>query len=249
MSVMRKLFLHVGFAKCGSTSLQAAMSQAPEIVFPQSGNHGGEHLALALTLRGLDDWTRQYFDEDWVTSGQAGLLEEIQNSSGTVMLSSERLAAMSETEIEDVRAMFPDFEIHVILVRRDLTRYHSSTWRHAVFRHDYAEPYETFLEHRKNFTFGEAEAKFRAFFPVHVFNMDAPDYAEQLGGLTGTVVAFTHANIGVPMELAKLLSDTHRLLGSTEFKKCFDSAAKNHMLEVWSGQASVTLDHMDAPLF
>lgn len=246
---MRKLFLHVGYAKCGSTSLQAALSVAPNIVFPKSGNHGGEHLAFALTIRGIDDWTRQYFDDSWVEREQASMMAEIESSIDTVMISSERLAAMTPAEIEQVIDMFGEFEVHVVFVRRDIQRYFSSTWRHAVFRHDYGESYEAFLDYFKNFTFGEAETKFRRYFPVHSFDMEAPHYAEKIGALLETTVEIPRANVGVPMELAELLQKTHVLLGSKEFKKRFDAETKNSMLRTWNGHATTEIEPINTPLF
>jgi hypothetical protein len=246
---MRKLFLHVGFAKCGSTSLQVALSEAPRIVFPKSGNHVGEHLALALTLRGIDDWTRQYFDESWVEHGMAGTVAEIKSSTETVVLSSERLAAMSEDEISVVKAIFPDFDIQIILVRREEQRFLSSTWRHAVFHHDFGESYEKFLEPGRVLDFDNVVSKFGKHFPVHSFDMEAPDYATSLGALIGTTIEIPHANVGVPLELAQLLQRTHALLGTEEFKKRFDSDTKEAMLAVWTGRATAKIEPINANLF
>lgn len=246
---MRKLFLHVGYAKCGSTSLQEALSAAPNIVFPKSGNHGGEHLAFALTIRGIDDWTRQYVDAAWVECKQAGMIAEIEATTETVVLSSERLAAMSSEEIERLADMFGDFEVHIVFIRRDIQRYISSTWRHAVFRHDYGESYEAFVNHFKNFTFGDAETKFRRYFPVHSLDMEDPNYVEKIEQLLGTKVTISHSNVGVPMEFAKLLQMTHVLLGSEEFKKRFDSKTKRLMLDVWNGRATTEIESIDASLF
>lgn len=246
---MRKIFLHVGFPKCGSTSLQAALADAPNILFPKSGNHGGEHLALALTLRGLDDWTAQFFNADWVRQNQEQLMDEVRASESTVVLSSERLAAMKHSEIEDFKALFPNFDIHVIVVRREVTKYLSSTWRHAVYRHDYGETYETFLIGFREFSFGNVEDKFKQHFTVHDFDMTAPDYTSRLGALIGTTIEIPKANVGVPLEFAKLLQTTHALLGTREFQKRFDAKTKKEMLEVWSGRATVTIDPMTAPLF
>lgn len=246
---MRKLFLHVGFAKCGSTSLQTALMKAPNIVFPKCGNHGGEHLAFALAIRGIDDWTRQYFDDEWIQLGLAGQMEEIRSSQDTVVLSSERLAAMSEAEIVKVSEMFPDFDIQVIIVKRDVQRYLSSTWRHAVYHHDYCETYETFLERFKDFSFGNAEEKFSSFFPVHCLDVEAPDFPQSIGNLLKTTVEFSHTNVGVSLEFANILQKTHALLGSVEFKKRFDAATKELMLDVWRGQSTVEIEPLDAILF
>lgn len=246
---MRKLFLHAGFAKCGSTSLQAALSVAPGIVFPKAGNHGGEHLALALALRGIDDWTRQFFDEAWVAEGLAGIMRDIRAGSQTVVLSSERLAALTEDEIARLQSLFPDFTIAVILVRRDLERYLSSTWRHAVFRHDFGESYDAFRERFRSFRFDDAGVRFGRHFPVHEVDMDAPGYAAALGTLIGTTLEIPRANVGVPMGLAVLLQQTHALLGTAEFTRRFDARTKAGMLAVWTGEKTVRIDPMTAPLF
>lgn len=246
---MRKLFLHAGFAKCGSTSLQAALSVAPGIVFPKSGNHGGEHLALALALRGVDDWTRQFFDEAWAAEGLAGIMREIRADSQTVVLSSERLAALSEAEIARLRALFADFSIEVILVRRDLERYLSSTWRHAAFRHDFGESYDAFRDRFRSFRFDDAGARFGQHFKVHEYDMDAPGHAAALGALIGTTLVMPRANVGVPMGLATLLQQTHARLGTAEFTRRFDARTKAGMLAVWTGDKTVRIDPMTAPLF
>lgn len=206
-------------------------------------------MALALTLRGIDNWTRQFFDEAWVELGHAGLMGEIQSSTDTVILSSERLAAMGKDEIEALKALFFDFEIHVIMVRRDVQCYLSSTWRHAVYRHDFAESYEDFLKRFDNFSFDDAKSRFGEHFEVHDFNMDAPDYATALGTLLGTTIDIPSANVGVPMEFAQLLQRTHVLLGSEEFEKCFNASIKKSMLDVWSGRTNAKIKPMTAPLF
>lgn len=246
---MRKLFIHVGFAKCGSTSLQAALSNALGIVFPESGNHGGEHLALALRLRGIDDWTRKFFDETWVEEGMAGIMAEIASTTDSVVLSSERLIAMSGAQIATLKELFPNFNIQIIIVQRDIDRYLNSTWRHAVFHHDLAESYDVFLERFKNFNFGSAAHKFSQYFTTHSFDMEADDYVEMVGALIGTSLEIPRANVGVPMELAKLLQHTHTLMGSEEFKKRFDTKTKARLLEVWRGEVAVEIEPMDVCLF
>jgi hypothetical protein len=246
---MRKLFLHVGLAKCGSTSLQAALSSATGILFPRAGNHGGEHLAFALHIRGIDAWTHQYFDETWVETETTRLMDEIHSGSGTVVLSSERLAACSPEEIARIAAILAGFDVHVIIVGRDVTSYLNSTWRHAVFFHDYGESYETFVNLRKDLSFAEVDEAFGAVFPVHRFRMDAPDYIEKISALLGTNLDISRLNVGVPMAFAELLQKIHALLGSEEFKKRFNAETKEAMLAVWNGEATTQIAAMDTILF
>jgi hypothetical protein len=233
---MRKLFLHVGFAKCGTTSLQTALSAAPGILFPTSGNHGGEHLAFALHIRGIDEYTSQYFDASWVDREYACLIEELHSGNDTVVLSSERLAACTQGEVERIAAALSHFEVHVLIVRREIESYINSIWRHAVFYHAFGESFEIFSHRFKNFTFDQNEKVFTAFFPVHWFSMDAPNYAEEVGALLGTSLDISRLNMGIPMLFAELLQKTHALLGSEEFKKRFDAEVKVTMLAVWNGE-------------
>ena len=246
---MKKIFLHVGFAKCGSTSLQAALSRAPGILFPTSGNHGGEHLAFILGIRGIDDWTRQYFNESWVERENIRLMTEIHEGIGTIVLSSERLAASTPLEIERIGRVLAGFEVHIVIVKRDIQKYLNSTWRHAVFFHDFGESYDSFVSRFENFSFGDIESKFSQFFQVHCFNMDSPQYLDDIGGLLGTKLDIEHLNVGVPMDFAKLLQKTHSLLGSRDFKERFSFETKQSMLAMWNGEGIREMDSLDVDLF
>ncbi len=246
---MRKLFLHVGFAKCGSTSLQHALTKAPGIFYPKSGNNAGEHLSLPLFIRGVDEWTRQFFDEAWVAENHKALMEEIASSTGDVALSSERLAAMTLDEISCLPLLFPKFEIHILFVKRSVEKYLKSTWRHAGTRHDVAEDYDTFFERTKNFSLGDAQKKFSPLFPVHTFDMDSPDYSQNIGKLLSTTIELPQSNVGVPFQFAQFLQKTHVLLGSRRFKEIYDPQTKREMLAVELGQATMEIDKFNVNLF
>ena len=222
---------------------------APNIVFPKSGNHGGEHLAFALKIRGIDDWTRKFFQEDWVEAGMAGILQEISESTASVVISSERLAGLSPEEIRHVVDLFPDFEKHVIIVRRDVEKYLRSTWRHAVYRHDFAKSFESFAEHMAKFEFGQANEKFEADFEIHNFVMEDSDYVTSLESLLETTLIFPHSNEGVPFEFASHLQKLHVMLGSEKFKKVFDANTKAQMLNAWNGKQTTVIDPFNVPLF
>ena len=245
----RQLFLHVGIAKCGSTSLQAALSSTTGVLYPTSGRHGGEHLAFALRIRGVDNWTSQFFDQSWVDTENTRLMQEIQAGTGVLVMSSERLAASTREEIERIADVLSGFEVRIIIVKRDLDSYIKSTWRHSVFFHDLAEGYEAFVDRFKDFTFDEIEDRFRAIFPLHCFNLDAPNYGEEIGALLGTKLNIPIQNVGVPMALAELLQKTHALLGTEEFKKRFDAETKQSMLDVWNGTTKRLIQALDAVLF
>lgn len=246
---MRKLFLHVGFAKCGSTSLQEALSQAPGILYPKAGRHGAEHLSLPLKMRGIDDWTRQFFDDAWVEVQHRAMMEEISSTSLNVAISSERLAALTPAQITILPELFPNFDIRIILVRRSREKYLNSTWRHAVFFHDYGHTYEAFLEKMCGFDFGNTEEKFNKVFATHIYDLDSAGFPDDLAELMETKLDFPTSNVGVPFDLAKLLQETHALLGSQSFKKVYDMRTKKTMLAVKNGEKTVKVEPISAPLF
>ena len=130
-----------------------------------------------------------------------------------------------------------------------MERFLSSLWRHAVFEHDYGETFESFPEKFTNFRFGDVAVKFSRHFPVHEFDMDAPDYVKSLETLIQTELEIPHANIGVPLDFAKLLQRNHSLLGTEKFQIRFDYETKVHMLEVWKGNTSVEIKPPLAILF
>ncbi len=247
---MPKLFLHVGFAKCGSTSLQDALKVAPHIYYPRSGVNGSEHLGLALKIRGIDDWTRQFFDETWVNQQNTALQLELKNKKNEpIVLSSERLAAMSEQEISSIKTMLASFQVELVIVKRQRDAYLKSTWRHAVFYHDYALSYEEFYSKMGNFSFDGAIEKFKKHFLVHVFDLDDPDYEKHLNHLLGTKITLPKSNVGVPSGFASLLQQTHALMGSQKFKSVYDMPTKQSMLSAFHGSVKHSIDPIDAPLF
>ncbi|RKQ70175.1 hypothetical protein [Oceanibaculum indicum] len=245
----RKILLHVGYPKCGSTSLQEALTQAEGIIFPASGRHGGEHLALPLHVKGLDSWTAQWFSQEWVDTQHAALLAEIEAASGTVVLSSERLASCSPEQVEKLDEMLDGWQVEVVIVTRQIDKFFDSLWRHAVFRHDYADNKQHMIENMPKFSFEHARKVFSPHFPVHMLDMDSPDYEDRLSALFGAPIKVGHANVGVPAALAELLQTNHRLMGSARFKAAFPYAVKEAMRAAMAGEVTPETDPFDVPIF
>lgn len=244
----RKILLHVGFPKCGSTSLQEALIKAEGINFPCAGRHGSEHLSLPLHVKGLDPWTAQWFSQEWVETQHAALLAEIKAASGTVVLSSERLASCSPEQVAMLDAMLEGWPVEIVIVTRQIDKFLDSLWRHAVFRHDYAESKQTMLQDMSDFSFDETFETFASFFPVRMLNMDSPDYEASLSDLFGVPIALDRANVGVPAALAELLQANHRLMGSARFKAAFPYEVKEAMRAAMAGEVLPDIDPFDTPV-
>jgi hypothetical protein len=246
---LRNLYLHVGHPKCGSTSLQESLKSTPDLLYPKSGVNGAEHLSLPLYIKGIDEWTGQFFDQEWVKIQHQLMLQEIAASDLDVFVSSERLASMSDAQIRNLKELFPGFNIIIIIVKRDIEKYLNSTWRHAVYNHDYAEDYDDFMRNMQRYSFDDCEKRFSEYHRLCVFDMDSDEYPKNLGKLLHTEIVLPKSNVGVPLEFAKLLQLNHKLMGSKKFKEIFDYEEKKKMLDVLYGQTEVQVDDMNVNLF
>lgn len=227
-----RIFIHVGYAKCGSTSLQEALRDGSGVFFPSAGTNipAAEHISLPLFLKGIDDWTRQFISDEWVQTQHSMMMEQIAQSDQTVFLSSERLASLDPSQMEAMKELFIGHDVKIIVIVRDREKFLNSTWRHAVFHHDYAVDYESFLKKMRHFEFGSIVSKFRKYFPVHLFNMDDDGFENGIKDLTGAQFTFGKANVGVPLKLAELLQQQHALIGTALFKEIFPQPIKDRML-------------------
>jgi hypothetical protein len=227
-----KLFVHVGYAKCGSTSLQEALRDGTGILYPRSGrlSQQAEHLSLPLHLKGIDDYTRQWVSNEWVQTQHAALMREISESDKTVIVSSERLASLQPDQITQMAHLFEPYDTRIVVLYRDRENYLNSTWRHAVYNHDYAVDYPTFQRQTGGFDFNAIISLFEKHFPVFMFNIDDVGCDQNIMALTGASFSLRRVNVGVPFELAELLQRQHVLLGSQTFKAIFTRAVKTTML-------------------
>ena len=141
---MKKIILHVGYPKCASTSLQAALYGLPNITYPRRGLNLHEHLAVPLKLKGLDAWTAKWFSQEWVDSEFEALIQEVKSASGVVVISSERLADITPSQIDELMTCFGNVEMEALVLYRPKDDFVRSMWRHEVFRHDLAEPFDVF---------------------------------------------------------------------------------------------------------
>ena len=243
------IFIHIGYPKCGSTSLQEAFAVNNQIFYPRAGILAGfEHLALALKLKGVDAWTSQFVSNNWVEEQQRLLEISLRASDKTKVLSSERLASLNPSQISDLRQMFPDEDVQIVIVVRDLENYISSTWRHAVFYHDYHVPYQQFRVRMAKFNFESIVPAFSKYFPVHIFNMDEENYSNNLEKLIGAPLTLPKSNVGIPKDLACALQEAHATFGSPLFKRLFTRQVKEEARRI-KEHGAVPIDVFDVPLF
>jgi hypothetical protein len=240
---MKKLFIHAGFAKCGSTSLQDFMITQNQILYPKSGINGAEHISLPLKVMGIDSYTLQFYQEQWVEANHKAMIEEINDSEyQTILISSERISGFSKSQALELKEIFQAYEVEIVFVKRSLADYQSSTWRHLVFKHDYAESFEHFKANSKNFSFDSTIEAFSAIFPVHIFNIDDQDYEKNLSVLLDCNINLGRSNTGISLEFANFLQSTHQRVGSSTFKKIFTKQAKDYLQNAFNSKSLNSID-------
>ncbi|MEI6799635.1 MAG: hypothetical protein WCO04_10550 [Pseudomonadota bacterium] len=240
------IYIHVGFPKCGSTSIQRSIRSGSGIFYPRAGTHGrdSEHISLALFLTGIDSYTRKFLSDEWVEWQHRLMMKQIGLSGQNVFLSSERLAALNDQQIRTLKSVFYNHDVEIVFVVRDREKYFRSTWRHLVFTHDYPNDYDFFREKMNNFDFDTVIAKFRKEFPVHVFSLDDEGLERGIKNLTGANFTLLTENSGCPFSLAQELQRFHSLIGTAVFKDTFTSAVKQK-LKVSMLTASSVAVHTD----
>lgn len=246
-----KLFIHVGYAKCASTSLQEALRDGTGILYPRAGRlfPEAEHLSLPLHLKGIDDYTRQWVSDEWLERQHASLMQEISESDKPVVVSSERLASLQPDQIARMAQLFEPHDTRIIILHRDREKYLNSTWRHVVYNHDYAVDYGSFQQLFARFQFGEISPLFEEHFPVSTFNIDDTGFDRQIMELTGATFSLGRVNAGVPFELAEVLQRQHVALGSKTFKAIFTPDVKAAMLASWQSLSRPAIDPFTVPVF
>ncbi len=147
----RRVFLHVGSPKTGTTFLQEVLwahkEQAAEQGLLLPLERFNDHYLASLDLRGVAG--RPEHPSRAVGSWDA-LVAEARRWSGNVLVSHELFASASAAQAQRAVASFgEETEVHVVLTARDLVRQMSAEWQEHV-------------KHRSTKTFGEFIADVRA---------------------------------------------------------------------------------------
>lgn len=246
----QKLLLHVGYAKSGSTSLQSALLTAENVYYPKSGRLAdNEHLSLALKLKGVDDWTSQYVDQDWVEREHASMLQEIAGVNRPIALSSERLMDLTADQKRLCKAIFSGFDIEVVALTRSKENWLKSTWRHAVYWHDFAVPWEAFADANRDFDMAVAPNAFRSLFQVHEVCIEQENWIEQLECIYGTKLDIAQENLGIAFSAANFLQKLHVELGTKKYREYFTTERKKDFASLFQVEEDPTVETFDVPLF
>jgi hypothetical protein len=128
----RRVFLHIGTPKSGTTYLQEQLALNRDLIATQGVSYPdtrtGNHFEAALDL----------IEEQWagqreVARGQwQALVSEARKSPGDVLISHEILAAAKPDQVRTAMAAFADDDVHVVLTARDLGRQIPAEWQEKV---------------------------------------------------------------------------------------------------------------------
>jgi hypothetical protein len=140
----RRVFLHIGTPKSGTTYLQDKLALNRDLVAGQGvaypDTRTGNHFEAALDL----------IEERWagqreVARGQwAALVAEARRAPGDVLVSHEILAAATPAQVATAMAAFADDEVHLVLTARDLARQIPAEWQENI-KHRGRQPFAKFM--------------------------------------------------------------------------------------------------------
>ncbi|WP_444924270.1 hypothetical protein ACJJH9_03130 [Microbulbifer sp. DLAB2-AF] len=252
---MKRLIIHVGMPKCASTSIQQAVKNSKEVYFPESGVHDTEHLAIPLKIKGVDDWTRQWFDDEWAENEFQKIINEIcelkfKDSINTIFLSSERLADCNEIQLSKLVSYFPDFDIEFLLIRRDKDAFIKSNWRHAVFRHDLSDSFDSFYKKMLKCDLDFFYNRFKSSYKIKLLDIDCKDWVKELSTFIGaTNLVLNNENVSASFECCKMLSLMHRELGTDMFQSFFNHERKVEFSELFKSPKKKSITQFTDPIF
>jgi hypothetical protein len=142
--VTRKIYLHVGAPKTGTTYLQnrlylnRAELSRNGIDYPvglHADMFGAAVDLIEQTWGGQSDEAVGYWD---------ALVRRVKRTRGTVVISHEILASASPAQIERVMADLGRFEVHIVYTARDLARQVPAEWQERI-KHRATTHYGTYL--------------------------------------------------------------------------------------------------------
>lgn len=244
-----KIILHIGYPKCASTSLQAALHACESIKFSRFGLHHYEHLAVPLKLKGLDSWTAQWFTQEWVDSEFDALVQDVKGSNQTVVISSERLADITLEQIDFLRSLFhQNVDIEILMLYRPKDAFVKSMWRHEVFRHDLSESYDDFSRKFESFDMLNAANHLKPHVHLNLLDISSEGWQEELSDILGARVNLTQENVGANFMCCELLQKIHVASGSSKFKSYFTHERKQEFSKLFEKDQLGGLDEFIVPI-
>lgn len=130
----RRVFIHVGSPKTGTTFLQNVLWRQRELAAEQGlllpMERFADHYLASLDVRGLSGRSEH---PPRAVGMWARMVAEAESWPGTTLISHELFAAATEEQAADALAAFaPDTEVHVVLTARDLVRQIPAEWQEHV---------------------------------------------------------------------------------------------------------------------
>lgn len=188
METKKKLIVHVGYSKCGSTTIQDTLAANYRdllehgIMFPES-------------LTAAPAWLRFFWEKNLpVTYPQAKVSKRFQvfsaalrdelngSSASTVILSDEGLISLSEESMREFKEFlvseFPNFEIHIVMIVRGPVSFFTSRCQQFISDRYFDKiGIQEFLDGR-SVTTGESRADTKAMNPVSFYSKPISLYDE-----------------------------------------------------------------------
>lgn len=141
----RRVFLHVGTPKSGTTYLQDRLKLNRDGIAQQGVTYlptrGGDHFQAALDLI-QERWAGEL---DGAKGQWAALVSEARRTRGDVLISHEILAVAKPAHVKRAMRDFADDEVHVIVTARDLARQIPAEWQEKV-KHRGRRTFAEFLD-------------------------------------------------------------------------------------------------------
>jgi len=143
--MVRRLYLHIGAPKTGTTFLQSVLWEGRER-WPESGvayplADPKEHFRATGELRGLD-WGGDV-EDTWAGAWRT-VATRLQTSFGDAVFSHELLAGATPEEVARIAATFPHHELHIVLTLRSIPAMLASDWQEQV-KHRHTASWEQYL--------------------------------------------------------------------------------------------------------
>ncbi|MBZ0294051.1 MAG: hypothetical protein K8L99_15930 [Anaerolineae bacterium] len=124
----RKLYLHIGYHKTGTTAIQTALVQENQLFldhgyhYPQTGLQGRGHANLAWEVRHFRRFSR-------VNGTLADVIKNIERvAAPRVIISSEEFCKCNRAEIESLAQTLQDYDVMVIIYLRRQDQLLQSLW-------------------------------------------------------------------------------------------------------------------------
>lgn len=132
MTADRKVFIHVGVPKTGTTFLQGILHANRETLKQQGIRYPGKGKAHFVAAQDLTEHLFLGIENPRVAGAWSKLMREVRKRPGDVVISHELLTMAKPAHIERAVADLQPAEIHVILTVRDFERQLPAVWQERL---------------------------------------------------------------------------------------------------------------------